>query len=153
MGMHFSWGTLLPCQKDFSGALQPRCAKRVLATEKKIVSGELTPTRTDRAGGVLRHEFGHGVDHVLGHLSHRAAFAMAYQADADAIRGTGKVDQFAYLLQPGFAGREEAFAEVFAVLHGGGAGYWMTEETRQHWPNVARFLEENNLGARPWKSS
>jgi hypothetical protein len=64
----------------------------------------------------LFHEFGHALDATtaLGHDSRSPAFRTAYRADVPALRTAN----LTYLLQPGDAGPEEAFAEVAARYFG-----------------------------------
>jgi hypothetical protein len=64
----------------------------------------------------LFHEFGHALDATtaLGHDSRSPAFRTAYRADLPALRHANHT----YLLQPGDAGPEEAFAEVAARFFG-----------------------------------
>lgn len=58
--------------------------------------------------------------------SETPAFVAAHAADADDLAvwlprlQPAAVEELRYLMQPGPAGRQEAFAELFAELHGGG---------------------------------
>lgn len=99
---------------------------------------------TDRAAGVLRHELGHAFDAqhgVVGNIS----FAKAYNEDVAELRRLGKDDLFAYEIQPGFAGKEEAAAELFGMLNGGGAvtgeGFYRNIYTK-YWPNTLKAVQE-----------
>ena len=78
-----------------------------------------------RVADVLRHEHGHALDRLIG-ASESPAFVAAYTADvADLVPWLTRLpadaaDELKYLTQSGPAGRHEAFAELFAELHGGG---------------------------------
>jgi hypothetical protein len=77
-----------------------------------------TYVKTDRAEGVLLHEFGHAFDKAgTEKISHSPEFLRAYRADVDRLRSQG-VSVPSYLLQEGFIGPEETFAELFANLYG-----------------------------------
>jgi hypothetical protein len=74
-----------------------------------------------RVEGVARHETGHAIDHALGDYSiNNKEFADAYQADLAKMPESVR-KQLSYLLQPGYAGRQETFGELFAAINGGAA--------------------------------
>lgn len=101
---------------------------------KIIVSEHLKSgpwVKNERVEGVLRHETGHAIDHELGDYSHSPEFTKTFAAEVAKMPKAVR-DRIGYLLQPGYAGYEEAFAEVFAVINGGGA--------REQWSKV---LEAN----------
>ncbi len=94
------------------------------------------------AYSLLLHEFAHGLDRmkaVKGFDSNDARFKRAYDADAERLRASGET----YLLQPGVAGREEAFAELFARYFGG------DPDVRTEYPNLSAWFArfEGNAGA------
>ncbi len=93
----------------------------VVAEKRRTQKGKVVPGR--RPGGVLRHEIGHAVDQAMsapGFCSSSGAFRRAYQAD---VRKLSNSDAAAlrYYLQRSAAGRQEAFAEAFGILLGGGS--------------------------------
>lgn len=94
--------------------------KQILVCENIIVNGTRVPSR--RVEGVMRHEYGHAVNRVYGargqRFSDSAEFEAAYARDVIGMTAADKV-KVQYLLQPGEAGRDECFAEVFALLTGG----------------------------------
>ena len=72
-----------------------------------------------RVDGVARHETGHAIDHALGDFSIKDPnFIAAYNKEAANLPPDVK-KQLNYILQPGYAGRQEAFGELFATLNGG----------------------------------
>jgi hypothetical protein len=76
--------------------------------------------QTPRAEGVLLHEMGHAVDKAAdSRPSASPEFLAAYRADVARASAAGERIR-PYFLQPGAAGPEEVFAEVFAQLHGQG---------------------------------
>jgi hypothetical protein len=79
-------------------------------------------TKNTRAGGVFRHEMGHLLDHLFGGLSDQERFRTAYERDIEHLFFQEDLfDECSYYVQDGIAGRKEAFAELFAILMGGGA--------------------------------
>jgi len=100
----------------------------IAETALESVSGTYIATGTVRAGQLLRHEYGHAWD-LISRLSNTQQFISAYESDAAVLRGwlsrtdvmpPDAIEQLGYMLQSGQAGRQEAFAEIFAYLHGGG---------------------------------
>lgn len=80
----------------------------------------------------LFHEFGHGLDgtNALGLDSRSPAFRTAYTNDLPALRRENET----YLLQPGDAGPEEAYAEM-------AAGYWGRDAAMAtKFPNLHAFF-------------
>ena len=71
-----------------------------------------------RLAGAFRHEAGHQLDVLLSDPSHGDDWKRAYNRD---VTGITDGDRLRYYLQPGDAGREETFAELAAVLIGGGS--------------------------------
>jgi hypothetical protein len=98
-----------------------RTTKRVVMAEKAmqpdpIGKMSMVPLRDQqRREGILRHEFGHAVDQYLGNFSHTPEFKAAYDKGMKYI-STYEAKVLNYYLQPGDAGKEETFAEIFASL-------------------------------------
>ncbi len=84
--------------------------------------------------GIVAHELGHALDAkgVLGTDSKSPAFRAAWEADRPALVRNGET----YLLQPGDAGPEEAFAEVGARYFGADAGL------RRSYPSLHGFFRD-----------
>ncbi|MBN9395602.1 MAG: hypothetical protein J0H83_10190 [Candidatus Melainabacteria bacterium] len=101
------------------GAYSPSRKAIVVAEEVKDTNQNWVKSR--RMEPVLRHEVGHAVDDALGGFSKSQTFKDAYDAD---VPGISKADQISleYFLQPGDAGRSEAFAESVANKNGGATG-------------------------------
>jgi hypothetical protein len=83
---------------------------------------------------------GHAVDETYGNLSADAAFRAAYHADVADIRANN-IPLDPYYLQPGDAGPEETFAEVFAQMYGGGADT-LTPNFLAAFPRVALAVRD-----------
>jgi hypothetical protein len=85
----------------------------------------LTATRyvkNTHADGVFRHEIGHLLDRLFGGLSAQERFRAAYERDLERLLSQEDLfDECSYYVQDGIVGRKEAFAELFAILMGGGA--------------------------------
>lgn len=101
------------------GAYSPSRKAIVVAEEVRDTNQNWVKSR--RMEPVLRHEVGHAVDDALGGFSKTQPFKDAYDAD---VPGINKADQatLEYFLQPGDAGRSEAFAESVANKNGGSTG-------------------------------
>lgn len=86
---------------------------------------DLTATRyvkNVRASGVFRHEIGHLLDRLLGGLSDQNWFRIAYEYDLNQLLTQDSLfEECDYYVQDGVGGRKETFAELFAILVGGGA--------------------------------
>ena len=124
--------------------------KQVVATERLLNPKTQTLDKSDRVGGVLRHEYGHAVDKATrgeGATFHSEGekFQIAHNKDVVALKKRQEVlralpdkerdamaartefweiERMEYFhSQSGgvWASRQEAFAEGFAVLHGGGS--------------------------------
>lgn len=75
---------------------------------------------TQRVGDLVRHEYGHAVDQMLGRgngdFSQTPEFIQAYEDDKKEIEANGTPIKD-YFLQSGDAGRSEVFGEVFSAKH------------------------------------
>lgn len=104
-----------------------------------------------RVEGVMRHEIGHAVDVAFGgqrgYASSRPEFVTAYARDVANLRADDH-RALAYYLQDHTAGRQEAFAEAFAMLLGGGSDPTQAERFERAFPNVLslvrRFIEKHS---------
>jgi len=98
-----------------------------------------------RVAGVLRHEVGHAFDMLVGSeqqfLSAGNDFRDAYAHDIEGMNRTTRA-ALQYFLQNGAAGRQEAFAEAFAIELGGGSDNRHSEEFRRAFPQVMRIGQE-----------
>ena len=100
----------------------PNERKLIIAEKRLTTRGEIV--ECSRCAGVLRHELGHGYDLAQGgrwrFASASPEFASVYDRDVATIP-EGSRAALAYYLQAGSAGRQETFAEAFAVALGGGS--------------------------------
>lgn len=102
--------------------------------------------KSDRTQGVINHEIGHAVDAAFREFSHGAEFTAAYQKDVEKLPREGVVAH-GYLLQgdgdaSNFAGREEAFADVFAALKGSAANKDDTAKTLKDFPSSSTAIAQ-----------
>jgi hypothetical protein len=74
-------------------------------------------------------------------------FKAAYEADMKEAAAGPDAPSLAYYLQPGEAGRSEAFAETFASVHGGGASPPKT--IASNFPRVKALIEAEIESRRP----
>jgi peptidoglycan hydrolase-like protein with peptidoglycan-binding domain len=117
------------------GMYLPSTKEVVVATQASANGGrEVRPFGSGHgAQSLTLHEFAHGLDlsgAISGFRSTSSDFERAYRADASGMVGRQEV----YLLQAGRAGREEAFAEVFARFYGG------DPSVHQDFPNMAAYF-------------
>lgn len=78
--------------------------------------GLVTLNNETRRQGILRHEIGHAVDQYLGNFSHTPEFKRLYQRGLASVSKPEEKVLF-YYAQPGDAGLEETFAELFACMN------------------------------------
>jgi hypothetical protein len=122
-----------------------RTTKRVVMAEKAMQPDpvgrtSMVPLRdVQRREGILRHEFGHAVDEYLGNYSHSAEFKAAYAKGLKTIsQHERKV--LSYYLQPGDAGREETFAEIFAALNEAACDRNSDILLKNHFPELVQLI-------------
>lgn len=108
--------------------------RMILAVQKRRGAGY----ENQNLAAATRHEFGHALDLIAG-LSRDARFIAAYNTDV----GRLSREQFLladYCIQPGAAGHEEAFAEVFAAVFAADRPSWM--DAAEMFPHCARLVED-----------
>lgn len=133
-----------------SDAMNDAANRRVVVAEKRVTrDGRIVPNR--RVAGVLRHELGHTFDRVLGgrsgFCSSTTGFVRAYQRDLSELSGSQR-KLLGYYVQRRSAGRQEAFAEAFAVVLGGGSD-GPQKAFRQNFPTVVKFVAKEVRDYRP----
>ncbi len=90
--------------------------------------------------GILKHECGHAVDEMLQNYSHNAAFAAAYNKGVARLSTDYDRRMLEYYLQAGDAGKEEAFAEVFAIACGNGCHPDTDALLRRNFPELIALI-------------
>jgi hypothetical protein len=117
-------------------------SKEVIVAEGVRRPTSMEPIKTNRPG-VARHEVGHGVDRALGMVSQSPEFQAAHSADIALIPKVwhGRLN---YFMQPFLkdAGRSEAFADLFGVLHGGPCDGGLARVLRQHFPQTLQVMAD-----------
>lgn len=115
----------------------------VLAEKRRNKRGEVVAC--GRVEGVLRHEMGHAFDMVAGadaqFVSASPEFLAAYLADIQTLVEEQKTE-LAYYLQDQDAGRQEAFAEAFGIVLGGGSDTRNQQAFSHSFPNVLKFVNQ-----------
>jgi hypothetical protein len=97
----------------------------------------------ENPAGVLREEVGHAVYDWFQRGGFLGPFRQAYDREAAVARADTQASQLLeYYLQQGDAGAEEAFANLFAVEHGGGPAPLLIPHLRQWFPNTLREIQE-----------
>jgi hypothetical protein len=108
---------------DNTDAVHLPATKQLVIAEKRRNQQGLLVACT-RVAGVLRHELGHAFDMISGDgqqfRSATAVFLAAYHADLARMSAEQR-QELAYYLQQQEAGRQEAFAEAFGIVFGGGS--------------------------------
>jgi hypothetical protein len=115
----------------------------VLAEKRRNRKGQVVVA--SRVAGVFRHELGHAFDMAAGgKLGFRSAapeFRNAYLADIQRMAGDRAI-QLAYYRQASDAGRQEAFAEAFGILLGGGSDVTKGEIFQASFTNVIAHVRQ-----------
>jgi hypothetical protein len=119
----------------------------VVAEKRRNRQGEVV--HAGRIEGVFRHELGHAYDRAAGGkfalMSSHPEFVTAYQRDLRQIAGDQRAE-LGYYLQGNSAGRQEAFAEAFAVVLGGGSESQKREAFLRAFPRVVAYVEQSLTG-------
>jgi hypothetical protein len=122
----------------------PAARTLVFAEKRRDRAGRVV--ESTRIEGVLRHEIGHAFDQASGRgaamRSSTPAFLAAYVADARRIPALDR-GQLGYYLQRGAAGRQETFAEAFAILLGGGSDEPHRETFARSFPSVLAQVQQS----------
>ncbi|MBW3597290.1 MAG: hypothetical protein KY475_08450 [Planctomycetes bacterium] len=115
----------------------------VVAERRRNLKGEIVSS--SRIEGVLRHEVGHAYDRIAGGRygfdSSHPQFLKAYHRDLQTIAGADR-EVLAYYLQGDAAGRQEAYAEAFALVLGGGSDPPKQMAFLRAFPRVTAHLEK-----------
>lgn len=121
-----------------------RTRKRLVMAElaeQPNLGRDLTPLRNkQRRVGIVRHEFGHAVDQYLGNYSHSPEFLKAIQTAQKDLTPWER-ESLSYFLQPGKAGAEETFAELFACLNGDGCDSSQDQVLRNHFGTALSLID------------
>jgi len=126
---------------------------RTLIIAEKLRGRDGNWRTNERVAGVLRHEVGHAFDMFAGgtkrFLSSTSDFRQAYNNDV-ALMDANARSSLKYFLQRDLAGRQETFAEAFAIELGGGSDTKHVAEFRNGFPPVLEFqhaaIEKFKLG-------
>ncbi len=116
----------------------------VIAEKRRNRQGEVVIA--ERIEGVLRHEIGHAFDRIAGgnlrFQSSHPAFVNAYERDLHEI-AKEQGAKLGYYLQGDAAGRQEAYAEAFAIVLGGGSDPNKQDDFLNAFPRVIAFVEQS----------
>lgn len=131
-----------------------RIRKLIIVAEKIDIAGGAS-SQEALLDETVQHEFGHAYDHFIGlkvlgksstnpypEFSQGPAFSRAYDQDVAGFPGDLK-GRFAYFLQPGAAGKEELFAQMFPIFFGNTPRPGTYEEFfKIAFPNVLRLMAD-----------
>ncbi len=121
----------------------PHAKLLVLAEKRRTTSGQVVSS--DRVPGVLRHEFGHAFDFAdpgpHGAHSRTPGFVASYCRDVEALTSAQR-KPLRYYLQTQRAGRQETFAEAFAIVLGGGSDTASQDRFAAAFPHVIGHVKQ-----------
>lgn len=120
---------------DVDGAYDTT-GKRIIVAQRQNSSKPYT----NDVAGLTRHETGHAVDR-LHNFSAQANFKTAYTREAGNVPAP---DQQAldYFLQSGDPGREETFAETFAIINGGATTTYREFLLKKDFPDTIKVVTD-----------
>lgn len=134
---------------DNASALCDASTKRIVIAENSLQGLDGPAAKELKVGHTLGrccHEIGHAVDHALKGASETAEFKQAYEKDLkdqeklpDAERKWMK-EAFAYFLQPGEAGRQEAWADLYAASIGKNS-YPVNKDLSKYFPGAFKIVQ------------
>jgi len=120
---------------DVDGAYDTT-SKRIIVAQRQ---NSAKPYTNDVAG-LTRHETGHAVDR-LHNLSNQQTFITAYDREKAAVP-QADAQALDYFLQQADAGREETFAETFAVINGGATTKYRDFLLRKDFPDTIKVVTD-----------
>jgi hypothetical protein len=120
---------------DVDGAYDTT-GKRIIVAQRQNSSKPYT----NDVAGLTRHETGHAVDR-LNNLSSQTNFTSAYTREAGNVPAPDK-QALDYFLQSGDAGREETFAETFAVINGGATSTYREFLLKKDFPDTIKVVTD-----------
>ncbi len=111
--------------------------KRIIVAERQ--TSPKSPG-SNNIEGLTRHETGHAVDHLKS-FSDSKEFKDAYDREAANIPKPDS-ETLKYFLQKGEAGREEAFAEMFAINNGGATNTTRETLINKYFPDTLKVVAD-----------
>ncbi len=106
------------------------------------IDDELSMARNNRVGYLVRHELGHAFDHYWRGLSATEEFRHTYLLDLGQMDSDEREGELAYFTQKANAGASECFAELFAIMVGGGHSSKGDEALMRCFPNYAKLIKK-----------
>jgi len=120
---------------DVDGAYDTT-GKRIIVAQRQNSSKPYT----NDVAGLTRHETGHAVDR-LNNLSAHLDFTTAYTREVGTVPAADK-QTLDYFLQTGDAGREETFAETFAIINGGATTTYREFLLKKDFPDTIKVVTD-----------
>jgi len=103
---------------------------------------DLSLVKNQRAGHVLRHELGHAFDHYWDTISDTGEFKDIYMHELANMDFDQREGELAYFSQKTKAGPSECFAELFAIIIGGGDSSKVDTALRQYFPKCTQLIRQ-----------
>lgn len=131
-----------------------------LPGDKRLVFAEWrrsragTWVRTNRLSGVVRHELGHAWDVAWSSVPYSDCepFYSCYERDRSRMSAERR-QELGYFVQASSAGRQEVFAELFALRFGGGSTPQQAAALRTAFPSCAALIDELFAGVNEERAS
>lgn len=120
---------------DVDGAYDTT-GKRIIVAERQGAA----KSSSNNVEGLTRHETGHAVDD-LKDFSDTLAFTTAYDAEVPNVPAPDK-QALDYFLQKDEAGRQEMFAENFAILNGGATTTYREFLLKKNFPTTINVVKD-----------
>jgi len=118
-------------------------SQRLLVFAEKRRDSDGRIVQNSRVSNVIRHEVGHAFDRAIGEKTYQSSdreFVAAYYRDVSRIPAS-EHEVLSYYLQKGSGGRQEAFAEAFAIQLGGGSDSKQQALFLKRFPNVVAHVK------------
>jgi SPP1 gp7 family putative phage head morphogenesis protein len=123
--------------KNVEGCYRPD-QKEAIVAERHMSNTLNAWVKNRRIAQTFYHEYGHMLDDAMVRVSNEPTFLAAYKADVAAMGSAASTLGVDYFLQPGMAGPQEAFAELFASLFDNDSGY--DYRVAKHFPQARAAL-------------
>jgi hypothetical protein len=96
--------------------------------------------KNSRVGYIVRHESGHAFDHYWGRISASPDYKHTYYLELAKMDPDQKDAELAYFAQKAEGGPSECFAELFAIMVGGGASKNVDANLAPIFPQCSKMI-------------
>jgi hypothetical protein len=106
------------------------------------VQDDTSLVKNARIPYIVRHESGHAFDHYFGDISSSPEFKHTYYLELAKMDPDQKDAELAYFAQKSDAGPSECFAELFAIMNGGGASKNIDAHLLPIFPECSKMIRQ-----------